>query len=259
MLKYSEAEASYRYWDHSLKTVRRTWDNYSGDMKGDHGVLRQLAVNFPDYRPARIMRPLGDFKDLDVDKIDRRGIYQQFLATLRETRWSKTLGKDTSMLDVAIDTILEESKAIGAPLNRIEAHKGLSLMLYRSTMGIVKEVETYRALKRKFAHLEDRGMTITLASAEDESRDIDAMLVGDDGAEIVKISIKNGKALTHSCINAFRRRGKTEPHVYVGMEDGKLRMLYPTAEGKAVLNRRMKKWLRTRLGESLQSGVALAA
>lgn len=259
MLKYSEAEASYRYWDHNYKTVKRTWDNYSGDMKGDHGVLRQLSINFPDYRPARIMRPLGDFKDLDVDKIDRRGIYKHFLATLREPRWSKTLGKEISMLDVAIDTILEETKAIGSPLNRIEAHKGFSLMLYRCTMGIVKEVETYRALKKKFAYLEPKGMSITLASAEDESRDIDAMLVGDDGAEIVKISIKNYNALSRKCINRFRERGKTEPHVYIGIEDGRLRMLYPTSEGKKVLNRRMNKWLRTRLGESRQSGVALAA
>lgn len=211
MLSFEEVLRDFDRSHRGYDFVRKHWDSYyilknNGDEKTS--VIYILKRMFPDHKPAYLCKPLGEIKqftDTDVD-YSPEDIYDIFMKRLKVKIHSDYFGEEISMIRVAYRYLRTLAKRKGMKISDTEIVDGFCMMIFNSIKGIVGEKMIIRELGD---HLE-----INAAPDTDESRDIDAYITF-NGVEY-PVSIKCGRALNENVIHNFRKKGKTEPVIYVG-------------------------------------------
>lgn len=209
MLSFEEVEEIYSSSDWRLRVCARVWDSYSNSIDRNLTVIARLRDYFPSNSDARVCKPLGDFRKISEEMAyDRCAVYEHWVSVLSEVQYSEKLDKNVSMLKVVYAAFKKNAEIIGIELSKEDVEIGFSFLLYRASSGISAEKEVVKRLKSIY------GSAARAAPCEDERFDIDAY-IGE-----IPVSIKSGYALTQKSIEAFRRRGKTTPVVYVGPSSG---------------------------------------
>ena len=226
-LYYTRGLSSKLKSDDAWLFTRKFWDNASPGwnepfqnvkLNDEYSCLKSIQRVFGrTYSEARIMRPLGDFKKYDnIDEITHEDIYNDFVEVMERGRKPYYKGKkwNTTFLEVCYEAFKRASDECSASFCHDEDYfiRGLSVMLYRSSWGVLKEIETVLEVGNLLGY---HGLKVRAADPEDEKDDVD-MFIYDDEYEIA-VSIKNGYALNKNTINS-KRRYKKKPVIYCGFD-----------------------------------------
>lgn len=243
--------------------VKSVWDTYKmpEGMVKEETLIGVLKDRFSNIEACRVCRPLGDFKDFY--KASHEDVYAALCAQFMLPRTPQGGGWSVSYVDVLYTHVKELStrynKYGDKHFDRLAFERGLSIMLWRSAIGIWLESIVNDMLLEKFAGHEVFGYRS--APSEMESDDVDGYVyfLGEPDEVIVPISIKCLNALTEQSVANWRKdvrkggKGKTTPKIYIGIKDKEVRKLEAIRVGG--------KNLKTLLAEAVasRSELALAA
>lgn len=204
-----------------LINVKAIWDNYANPegMNGRESLIYELERVFPKDEAACKHRPLGEFKEL-LD-LEHEAIYEELINRFMKLRENRD-GEMQSFMSACwlhAEDLYEEYMKKKDHLTEREFYKGMSLLLFQSTLGIYLEGEADRQLEvlindsklgRRFRYEE--------ASWELEREDVDAIIVDRKTNQVVvNISIKCLGALSQKTVDTYRlKKKKTKPAIYLG-------------------------------------------
>lgn len=202
---------------------KNTYDGYKMENKSD-SIISWLANNFgDDDSMIASYHPLITIKEIDSN-LDANDIYD----TMRDRVQDHIKRNDTHHFPRLMDamyhyyTEYQSENSDYAPSSYESFVNSLSLMLYRSAMGIYMEFAVAKVLKNLFEH--HPAFDCVDATDKEEKYDIDAKLVG-KGKEY-GISIKNLGAMSDRNIVNYREVfGKNKPVAYAGFVDDSMDVL----------------------------------
>lgn len=213
----------------NLYFVKTIWDNYKmpdGMVESDT-LINLLKVSFPDVESARVCRPLGDFKDFYDMSCEE--IYDAWVDSFTQLRVVSDGGM-RSFINVMFDSAVELSARLQGVGSKYNSHKyfsresfelGLSIMLYKCSLGVMLEAKTVRYFEKVYES--NPLVFFSAAPTSMERDDVDAVLYSRDSEEVlVKISIKCLGALSDKSLSKWRApkskggKGKSIPEVYMG-------------------------------------------
>ena len=222
--------------DHEVRTVRSdflfvkdVWDTYKmpeGMVKEETlvGILQRV---FSNIRACKVCRPLGDFKDFD--NASHREVYEALIEQFTQEKIDAR-GNKVSFLETLYPYAKDLADKYGYgkygeyfSKSNVKFIKGLSIMFYRSAIGIYLESYVNHKLENKFNNSKE--FVYKVAPSEMESKDVDGIIYRrDNGVVVANVSIKTLKALTNNSIfNNWRKpvdeggKGKTLPDIYIGI------------------------------------------
>jgi hypothetical protein len=169
---------------------------------------------------------LGDFKDFY--KASHEDVYAALCDSFTEKRSQVSGGFEVSYLDVLYSHVKGLSERFNKygdkHFDRIAFERGLSIMLWRSAIGIYLESVVNDMLAARGELNEHFGWRA--APADWESLDVDGYFYRKfDEEPVVKASIKTLNALTEKSVAMWRKpvkqggKGKTTPDIYIGIKD----------------------------------------
>lgn len=211
--------------------VKKIWDSYKmpQGMKKSETLIGVLKEKYSNIYACRACRPLGDFKDYAT--MNHEEIYNTLINLFQVNQKTADGG-----IDNYADLLYPYAKFLSARFNYKNNDKyfnkkafeqGLSLMIYRSTIGIYLESYIHTLMIKNFDRSNE--FVYRIAPSEWESDDVDGIICRRDTDDIVvRISIKTLKAFTEDCIFGEWRKpeleggkGKTLPDIYMGISDEK--------------------------------------
>lgn len=208
--------------------VKNVWDSYKmpEGMKLEETLIGVLKERFSNIEACRVCRPLGDFKDFY--KASHQDVYEALCASFMLPRTPQGGGWSVSYIDVLYSHVKDLSarynKYGDKHFDRVSFERGLSIMLWRSAIGIFLESVVNDMLAARGELNENFGWSA--APADWESLDVDGYFYRKfDGEPVVKASIKTLNALTERSIANWRKpvkqggKGKTVPDIYIGIKD----------------------------------------
>lgn len=216
----------------NFNLTKKMWDSYGipEDMKKEETLVGVLQRRFSNIPACVKCRPLGNFhefagmsheeiynklvEEFTKQRMDARGNLESYVSLLYpymkdlSGRYNNWNGKDYDKY-----------------FHRLQFEQGLSIMLYRSSIGIWLEAIVNEYLTDKFEN--HREFFYKVAPSSMESDDIDGIIYRRDTEEVaVRISIKTMGAFTNNSIFGTWRKeeskggkGKTLPDIYIGIED----------------------------------------
>lgn len=210
--------------------VKTIWDSYKipKGMKKSETLIGVLKVKFNNVYACRVCRPLGDFKDYAT--FNHEEIYNTLIDLFQKVRNTADGGKDSY-----VDLLYPYAKSLSGRFNYSDKYfdkdsfeEGISLMIYRSSIGIYLESYIHSAMIKWFDDNSDE-FIYRIAPSEWESDDVDGIICRRDTDDVVvRISIKTLRAFTNESIFGEWRKpeseggkGKTIPDIYLGISDEK--------------------------------------
>lgn len=228
-LKWKDMDHETRTVRNDIGFVKNVWDTYKmpDGMKKEETLVGVLQRDFSNIRACKVCRPLGDFKDFD--NATRREVYESLIEQFTKTRIDAR-GNKLSYLEALYPYAKDLADKYGwgsygewfSKSNKMFI-QGLSIMFYRSAIGIYLESYINHKLENKFNNSKE--FVYKVAPSEMESKDVDGIIYRrDNGAVVVNVSIKTLGAFTNESIfNNWRKpvdkggKGKTLPDIYIGI------------------------------------------
>ena len=215
---YPKGSANKAYF-----SVKNIWDDFAAPkgMGEKDSLIYELARLFPDVKPARIKRPLGEFKDLL--HLSHEEIYLELCNRMMEDR-NAADGRIMSYPEALwpyAQNLMRAHTERSEWLSEGGFYRGLSLMLYRSAMGIFLEAETSRLLTAKLEGSKlSKRFRYEEAPSNMENQDVDGLVIDlETEKPIALISVKTLGALTEKTVKRYREgKGKTKPDLYYGFK-----------------------------------------